>query len=437
MRFLSAAILLVLSAALSVAKNDVTFHQHVLPVLQKRCQGCHRPGEIAPMSFMTYGETRKWARSIREAVRLRKMPPWFADASHSKFENDRSLTSSEIETLVTWADTGAPEGDPKNSPEKVRFLDGWAIGKPDVVVEMPHEFEVPASGPIDYQLIAIPTGFTEDKWVETLEIRPSNRSVVHHVVVFAREIGSPYVKSLKPGIPTPAPNSGIRERAPDTGEGFFSTQQGREIMCTYVPGGEPCRSKPGQARLIKAGSDLVFEVHYTSNGKTASDRTKIGMVFAKQPPNQRVINMVVLNPNLRIPAGAASHRVDARVKLNAEATITSFLPHMHVRGKTLEYRVMYPSGESEILLNVPRYDFNWQLTYHLEKPRVLPKGTVIECTAYYDNSPNNPANPYPKSEVFWGDQTWEEMLAGFVDLTVDAKADTAELGGGKRLQRLE
>jgi hypothetical protein len=255
--------------------------------------------------------------------------------------------------------------------------------------------------------------------------------------VFARAPGSPYFKNLTPGVPSGTQNSGIRDRTEDTGMGFFSIQPGREILCTYVPGGDACQLKPGQARLIKAGSDLVLEVHYTTNGKATSDRTKVGMIFAKNPPSERIMNMVILNPNLRIPAGAANHRVDARLTLNAPVTVTSLFPHMHMRGKAFEYRVTYPDGRSEVLLKVPRYDFNWQLTYYLAEPRALPKGTIIECTAYYDNSPNNPANPDAKKDVFWGDQTWEEMLAGFVDLAVPIDMNPAELGTGTRLQRSE
>jgi hypothetical protein len=362
------------------------------------------------------------------------MPPWFASSAHGTFENDRSLSAAEIQTLRDWADSGAPAGDRADAPKPLEFTDGWTIGKPDAVIEMPNDFEVPASGIIDYQFIAIPTGFTEDKWVETLEVRPGNRAVVHHVVVFAREPGSPYFKQLQHGVPSAAPNSGIRKRVEDRGEGFWSLQAGAEIICTYVPGGVPYRAKPGQARLIKAGSDLLFQMHYTTNGNATKDRTRIGMVFAKEPPKERVKNMLVLNPNLRIPAGAGNHRVDARVTLNAPATVNSFFPHMHVRGKAFEYRVVYPTGESEVLLEVPRYDFNWQLTYYLDKPRALPKGTRIECTAYYDNSPNNRYNPDSKSDVFWGDQTWEEMLAGFLDLAFDVKMDPASLASGRNLR---
>ena len=293
---------------------------------------------------------------------------------------------------------------------------------------------MPASGTIDYQFIVIPTGFTEDKWVEKIEVRPTNRAVVHHVVAFAREKGSPYLSKLQPGVPFAVPDSSKQKRPKDTGAGIWWGAPGTEIISTYVPGGVAYQLKPGQARLIKAGSDLLLQMHYTANGKAGVDRTRVGLVFAKEPPKQRVKNMLIMNPNLRIPPGAAEHRVEARVDLQGAASLTSLFPHMHVRGKRFEYRAVYPTGESEVLLKVPRYDFNWRLTYYLDIPRPLPKGTRLECVAYYDNSPNNPANPDPSSEVFWGDQTWEEMLAGFLDLAFDVGTNPDELVKGKPLR---
>jgi hypothetical protein len=425
---------LLLTGIVLSAATPVTYHKDVSRILQNRCQGCHRPGEIGPMPLLTYEQTRPWAKAIRETVKLKKMPPWFAEAAHGTFENDRSLSSAEIATISSWVEQGAPEGNPKDAPKPLAFVDGWRIGTPDAIIQMPTAFELPASGALDYQFVALPSGFTEDKWVEQLEVRPGNRAVVHHVVVYAREPGSPMYKNLKPGIPSPVPNSGIRNRTPDDGTGIWSIQTGAEIVCTYVPGGEPCKARPGQARLIKAGSDLLFQLHYTPNGKPASDLTRIGLVFAKERPKERVRTMLVLNPNLRIPPGVANHRVDARVTLNAPATLTSLFPHMHYRGKSFEYRAVYPTGESELLLKVPRYDFNWQMTYYFDKPRVLPKGATIECIAHYDNSPNNPANPDSKAEVLWGDQSWEEMLAGFVDLAFDVNMDPSELAKGKQLR---
>ncbi len=419
-------------AASAATNSPVTFHKDVAPILQKRCQGCHRPGEIGPMSLLTYQEARPWAKSMREAVLTKKMPPWFADAAHGKFDNDRSLTGSEIETLAAWADGGAREGDAKHAPRPAPFAEGWSIGKPDLVLETPNEFNVPPSGTIDYQFVVVPTGFTEDQWIEKLEVRPGARQVVHHVVVFAREPGSPWLRTVKPGVPLAAPNSRPKDPAADDGSGLFWGAPGVEIICTYAPGAEPYLVKPGQGRLIKAGSDLVFQLHYTTSGTAAADRSRIAMVFAKEPPKQRVKNMLVWNPKLRIPPGAANHRVDARVTLQSPASVTSLFPHMHVRGRGFEYRAVYPDGRSEILLRVPKYDFNWQLTYFLAEPRLLPKGTRIECTAYYDNSPNNAFNPNPKDEVFWGDQTWDEMLAGFLDLAFDVSLDPNELIRGSQ-----
>jgi len=422
-------------AAAAAPNTPPTFHKDVLPVLQKRCQECHRPGEIGPMSLLSYQDARPWAKAMREAVLSKKMPPWFADAERGKFENDRSLAPQEIDALVAWADSGAREGDAKDAPGPVHFADGWSIGKPDVVLELLNAFPVPASGVVDYQFIVVPSGFTEDKWVEKVEVRPGVRSVVHHVVVRSREPGSPWLANARPGVPMPSPPNAegrvqigqAGKRPEDKGVGRFLAEPGVEIICTYVPGGVPYLTKPGQARLVKAGSDLVFQIHYTTNGKAAQDRTRIGFVFAKNPPKERLRNMLVYNPLLRIPAGAPNQRVEARATLHETAQLVSLFPHMHVRGKGFEYRAVYPTGESEVLLRVPKYDFNWQLTYYLDKPKTLPKGTRIECTAWFDNSPNNPHNPDPNAEVFWGDQTWEEMLAGFFDLAFDVSLDPRDL----------
>ncbi len=395
--------------------KEVTFHKDVEPVLQARCQGCHRPGEAAPMSLLTYADTRQWAKAIKEAVLIRKMPPWFADPAHGQFENDRRLSKTETDTLVAWADSGAREGDPKDAPKPLTFAEGWAMGKPDLVLEMPQAYQVPASGTVEYTYFVVPTGFTEDRWVEQVEVRPGNKSVVHHVVMLARPPDSDYLADLKPGIAYVPPQKETPHR-PDTGQGALGITSGAEIVGVYVPGGVPYQLKPGLARLVPKGSDLIFQMHYTTNGKAAADRTRVGFVFAKQPPQYRVFNTYVGNRNLHIPAGAADQAVTARVRLYEDTQLLSLFPHMHVRGKSFEYRATYPTGESETLLTVPKYNFNWQLTYYLAQPKLLPKGTVIECVAHYDNSPNNPFNPDPKSDVFWGDQTWEEMLAGFVDL---------------------
>ncbi len=404
--------------AASAATNSVTFHKDVEPVLQARCQSCHRPGEAAPMSLLTYKEARPWAAAIKEAVLVRKMPPWFADPSHGSFANDRRLSKQEIDTLVAWADGGAKEGDAADAPKPATFAEGWAMGRPDQVIEMPQPYSVPASGTIEYTYFVVPTGFTEDRWVQQVEVRPGEKSVVHHIVMMVRPPGVRYIPDAQAGKAYVPPKKQTNHK-PDTGQGQLEGGLGGvEMVGVYVPGGLPYELKAGQARLIPKGSDLIFQMHYTTNGKPATDRSRIGFIFAKEPPKERVVNAFVANQNLHIPAGDADAQVNARVKLYEDTQLLSMFPHMHVRGKSFEYRATYPSGETETLLTVPKYDFNWQLTYYLSQPKLLPKGTTIECIAHYDNSVNNRFNPDPKSEVWWGDQTWEEMLAGFVDLAM-------------------
>ncbi len=387
-----------------VAPAAVTFHKDVLPVLQSRCQRCHRPGEIAPMSFLRYQDARPWAKAMREAVLSRKMPPWSADARHGKFANDPSLTRKEIDTLVAWAEGGAAEGDPRDAPKPVEFTEGWNIDKPDVVFELPREFHVPAAGTIDYLHFVIPTGFTEDKWVRHAEVRPGNRAVVHHVIVYVREPGSAWLREARPGEPFVAASSraGGVEILPAA------------IVAGFAPGLPPTHLGDGQGLLIRAGSDLVVQMHYTVTGKPATDRTRVGLIFARRTPTERVVNLAPHNRRFVIPAGAASHKVESSMTLTQPVTLLALMPHMHFRGKSFEYRAVYPTGETEVLLSVPKYDFNWQLSYALEKSIVLPRGTRIECTAHFDNSANNAFNPNPKLEVRWGDQTWEEMMIGWM-----------------------
>ena len=386
------------------------------------------------MSFLSYKEARPWAKAIKDAVLLKKMPPWFADPAHGSFSNDRRLSQDEIDTLVAWADSGAKEGDAKDAPPARTFAEGWAMGKPDVVIEMPIPVEVPASGTIDYTYVVVPTGFTEDKWVQQVEVRPGNKSVVHHIVMLVRPPGVKYMADAKPGVPYVEPKDPDegKNRKPDTGVGGFQFTGTTQMIGVYVPGGVPYELKPGQARLIPKGSDLIFQMHYTANGKAATDQSRIGFIFAKEPPQQRVVNTFVANLNFRIPPKEADVPVHARVKLYEDATVLSLFPHMHVRGKSFEYRVTYPNGETETLLEVPKYDFNWQLTYYLKEPKLLPKGTVIDVIAHFDNSPNNPFNPDPTKEVYWGEQTWEEMVAGFIDFAMPVNMTMRDIAAPKK-----
>ena len=408
---------LVLLAALAIAAPktapQITFYKDVLPVLQNNCQGCHRPGEAAPVSFLTYKETRPWAKSIKESVRTRKMPPWFADPHVAKYANDRSLKQEDIDLLAKWADTGALEGNPTDAPPAKTFVQGWNIGKPDYIVEMPTDYNVPEKGTIEYTYFVMPTGFTEDKWVQMSEARPGNRAIVHHIIAFIREPGSKWLKNAKPG----------EGYVPGKGEGGG---QG-EFLSGYAPGTVPTALKPGQAMLIKAGSDIVLQMHYTTNGKAQSDRTRVGFTFAKETPKERVSVLAAGTNKFVIPPGADNHRVDAKVTLQEDSTLQGLIPHMHLRGKAFEMRAIYPTGEKQDLLCVPHYDFNWQLTYEPDAPKLLPKGTVIESTAWYDNSANNPNNPDPTAEVKQGDQSWEEMMIGFFTVAHDVKLTPRDL----------
>jgi len=386
-----------LLGASKITKEPVTFSKDVAPILQKNCQSCHRPGEAAPMSLLTYQEARPWAAAIREAVILKRMPPWYADSHFGKFSNDRSLSKTDIDTLASWANSGASEGDSKQTPKPVAFVDGWNIGMPDLILEMAEDHQIPASGAIKYQYFTIPTKFTEDKWVQMAEVRPGNRALVHHVIA--------YVKA---------------PRKPDEDP---KAKRETEFLVGYAPGSLPEVMEPGQAKLIKAGSEIEFQVHYTANGTAGVDRSKVGLIFAKQPPRERVMTLSAAERKFVIPAGAPNHEVEARYTLKKDSTLISLFPHMHLRGKDFEFRVVLPGGETQTLLKVPSYSFSWQLSYNLAQPLPLPKGSVIECTAHFDNSVNNKYNPDATKEVRWGDQSWEEMMIGFFNVAFDAKLD--------------
>ena len=400
-----------------------SFHRDVLPILQQRCQECHRPGEIGPMALTTYEQTRPYARAIRNAVKARTMPPWFADRDVGRYSNDRSLTDREIETLAAWADNGAPPGDPAQAPAAPTFKDGWRIGTPDVVFDMPKPFHVPASGTIEYQTIMVPSGFTEDKWVQAVEFRPGAPSVVHHAVVYSREPDSSYARSYPVGeffeLDADLARSGVRWK-PQPGKTMFSEPDYPLHLQVFVPGGDPPVLPAGQARLIKAGSDIVFQLHYSATGKAAVDRSRIGLIFAKAPPRERVKTVRIHEGvAIRIPPGEPNHRMESRVELQQELKIVSLQPHMHFRGRFFEYSVIYPNGQTEVLLRVPRYDFHWQQTYYLETPKTLPKGTVLITRATFDNSAANRNNPDPTATVRGGVQSWQEMMAGFMEVAFD------------------
>jgi hypothetical protein len=401
-----------------------TFSKDVAPILQNHCQECHRPGEAAPMSLLTYPEARPWAKAIKAALLSGKMPPWPADPAVGHFANDRSLSARDRQTLVAWVDGGAPQGNPKDLPAPRQFVDGWNIGVPDRVIEMPEAFQIPASGTIDYQYVILPLNLKEDTWVQAAEVRPGNRALVHHVIAFIREPGSKWMRDKRPGeVFVPTDEKGERQ------------EFGGDLLCGYAPGMPATVLEPGTGRLLKAGSDIVFQLHYTANGKPGTDRTRVGVILAKEKPAERVVTLAASNRKFVIPPGDANYQVDAQFEFNHDVKLRAFLPHMHLRGKDFEYRLTLPDGQTSTLLRVPHYDFSWQLWYELNPEMTIPKGARISCTAHFDNSPNNAANPDPSKEVRYGDQSWEEMMIGFFDVTIPADMDPKLIVPERKPQR--
>lgn len=370
------------------AGTDVTYSKEVSRIVQEHCSKCHHPGTAAPFDLLTYDDAVNHAEMIKEVVQQRRMPPWHADPRYGTYSNDRRLNDEEIDTLVAWVNGGMKLGNEQDLPAPVEYADGWTIGKPDIVFEMSEEVNVPASGTVPYRYFTTETNFEEDVWIQAAEARPGNRGVVHHIIAFYQEPGKEPSRRF----------------------------EDQWIVAT-APGDMPLVLPPGVARKIPKGSKIIWQMHYTPNGKEATDRSQIGLILYKgdQPPKYEARTRGLANVRLAIPPGASHYAVESRLTAPADVYLLSFSPHMHVRGKDFEYKATYPDGKQEILLSVPQYDFNWQSTYRLPEPKFIPKGTKIECVAHYDNSANNPANPNPKEEVHWGDQTWEEMMIGYLD----------------------
>lgn len=373
--------------AAEVEVGKVTFAGEVAAILQEKCQSCHRPGQSAPFSLLGFDDARAKAAAIAQVVDERRMPPWHADPRHGSFLNDRSLTPRQRATLMAWVEQGTPLGDPGKLPAPAKFVDGWTIGTPDLVIEMPKPYTVPAQGVIDYVFVRVPLGFKEDRWVQAAEAVPGDRSVVHHIVA--------YVLTKESRRPT------------------------ENHLCGYAPGDMPSVFPPGTAQKIPAGADILLQLHYTPNGKVKSDRSKVGLIFAKAPVEheahtQGIINQDFTRRTISIPAGDPNFEIEASLTFPKDVYLLAFMPHMHLRGKDFRYSIV-PKGEApEVALSVPAYDFGWQSFYHLAKPRFLPAGSRIDCVAHYDNSKDNPANPDPAKDVTWGDQTFEEMMIGYI-----------------------
>jgi hypothetical protein len=389
---------LIARARKAKSAGPVTYAKHVSRILQKRCQECHRPGQIGPMALLTYDDAAAWSETIREVLTEGRMPPWYADPRHGKWSNDRSLPKQERVALLAWLDAGCPKGDDRDLPPPRKFPAEWVIGKPDVVFTMPKPYAVPAEAPkggVPYRYFSVPTNFKEDKWVQRAEARPGAAEVVHHIVVFIAPPGE-----------------------------FFRPDRPGAVLCGQAPGELPMLQPLGLAKKIPAGSRLIFQMHYTPSGRAQLDRSCVGLIFAKGPPKHRVLTKPVHNRWfigrwIHIPAGAKDFKIEASHTFRRDSHLTAFMPHMHLRGKDFLYEAVYPGGKKEVLLSVPRYNFNWQAVYRSARPLPMPKGTQLRCVAHFDNSAKNPNNPDATKSVTWGDQTWEEMMIGWIDYFED------------------
>jgi len=355
------------------------------------------------MALLTYEDAVAWGETIKEVVQEKRMPPWYADPRHGQFSNDRRLRDDELKTVLSWLDSGMPKGDDRDAPPARTFPKGWVIGTPDVIVKLPRPIDVPVQAPkggVPYQYQFVDPGFKEDRWVVRAEARPDATPVVHHILVFV----------IPPGK-------------------LYNPDDPGQTLCGTAPGEMPMMLANGLAKKIPAGSRLLFQMHYTPNGKPYRDQSSIGLIFAKKPPERRVLtkpihNLSFIVKKVKIPAGADNFKIEGEFTFVRDATVISFMPHMHLRGKSFVYEAVYPDGKKEVLLSVPRYNFNWQSGYRLAEPKRVPKGTRIHCVAHFDNSTKNPHNPDPTKEVSWGDQTWQEMMVGWMDFYYDESASS-------------
>jgi hypothetical protein len=444
---------LLISSAMSAAvadhpKAEPTFSKDVAPILYQHCVQCHHPGDIAPMSLLTYKDARPWAAAIREAVVSRAMPPWLADPHVGQWANDPRLSAADIETIKVWAAGTKAEGDPKQMPKMPEFSSGWKIGKPDVVIAIP-EHQLAGTGPDEYTYVNVPTNFKEDRWIVAAELRPGNRKIVHHAHVFVVEPPSPASAEVKGEKPASNPTAEyakwlllkqgslewMRPEAPVIDDGCAVDDNGLmpgskssdlgSLISSYLPGRGPDVYPAGTARLVPAGSSVNFQIHYSrTTGKTETDATSVGLIFAKEPPSRVSRRIDLSNQMFLVHAGDPEQEVTECHTFDKSVLITSLTPHMHLRGKAMQIFADLPDGQRRMLLSVPNYDFNWQFTYRASDPIYLPKGTRIEVHGHFDNSPNKRGNPDPTKTIRWGSASENEMMDGWIEY-VDAPAQTS------------
>ncbi len=436
-------LLIALILVTPAAARDVTYATDVAPIFFQHCTGCHHPNDIAPMSLMTYQDARPWAASIREAVVSRTMPPWHADPRYGHFSNDMRLSATEVETIRLWAVQGAKQGDPLKTPTAPVYTDGWKIGAPDAIIDIGQTQVVTPSGPDEYLYYTVPTHFAEDRWIQAAELRPGNRRVVHHAHVWVETPPKPVAAPIVASTPkvsltyTEGKLTHIKPDAPVLDNGCLADdgatwpgnppKGGTGPIASYLPGKFPDTYPEGTAKLLPAGAMLKFQVHYSkATGKEETDRTSVGLIFAKHPPEHPMRRIDISNYLFLLPPGDDNHEVSECHRFDKAILMTSLTAHMHVRGKAMRFDVEYPDGRKETLLDVPHYSFSWQTTYHFAEPKNIPAGSRLIITAHFDNSANNPTNPDPTKVIRWGEPSKEEMMDGWVEYLDVAPVNTAQ-----------
>jgi mono/diheme cytochrome c family protein len=433
------------------APTAPTFTKDVAPIMFANCATCHRPGEIGPMPLLSYEQARPWAKAIRKKVVSGEMPPWSADPHFGKFKNDRRLSQQQVDTIVKWVDAGAPKGADADMPAAPTFADGWQGGKPDYVFEVPVDYPVPADGQLDILHFWVAIPFAEDRFLQALELRPGNSAVVHHsrVDVVSLPEGCTVVNGVLMG-PDGKPDVGLD--ANGNRRNIFDVDKNNFHLISYVPGRGYETHMPGTAKRLAAGKYIRFELHYNPMGTETTDRSKLGVWFTKTPVTHEVFTRSVGQPLPKAPVDESQFIVEGKLlpakvgadgsrkkvlpnippyadnweivgvtPVNEPITLYALTPHMHVRGKDLKWIVTWPDGREETILSVPKYDFNWQINYELATPLKLPAGSKLTAIGHYDNSPQNRYNPAPEKEVYWSDQSWDEMFIPYIEYTVESQ----------------
>ena len=455
--FIGAAVVAHRNEAAAVTFTPPTFTKDVAPIIFTKCANCHRPGEVAPMPFTSYAEVRPWSKAIREAIVVGTMPPWYADPHTStvKFGNDRRLSDAEIKTITAWVEAGAPQGNDKDLPKLPDYAPGWTFGEPDLVIEMPLDYEVPAEGELPMQNFYVPVPFKEERWIEKVELRPGNSAVVHHSIanvvalppntkiVNGRAVSGGVAEAGQSARETGGLSEGGAREVAQTQDSF--TRSGAFKLVGQAPGKGFERHPAGTAKRIPPGMYFQFNMHYQPSGRPEKDRSKLGLWFAKAPVKYEVLTKGVTDnvfiegkelaetrvingkevktrgrlPN--IPPRADNWEISAETPIKEAITLYAFAPHMHLRGKDIKYTLIWPDGRKQVLLDVPKFDFNWQLHYELAEPLKIPAGSRMHAVAHYDNSIKNRYNPAPDKEVYWSEQSWDEMFIPWFEYTVDSK----------------